>query len=60
MNYFHDMMHCSQNTCKKKDKCYRYWLGKELKNTDYRYASFYYPEEAVTDGCEHFLNIKEW
>lgn len=53
--YFHDYMHCSQEQCKKKDQCYRYWLGQEIKNTDYQYASFFYPEEPVTDGCSYFI-----
>lgn len=25
--YNKDMMHCNENQCKKKDQCYRYWLG---------------------------------
>ena len=55
MHYNHDMMHCSQDSCKKKDKCYRYWLGKNLKYSGWRYASFYYPNEQVDDGCEYFI-----
>ena len=54
--YFHDMTHCSQDKCKKKDQCYRYWLGQEIRNTDYQYASFFYPEEPVTDGCVYYIN----
>ena len=53
--YNHDMMHCSQEQCQKKDQCYRYWLGQELKNTDFQYASFYYPEKPVTEGCVYFI-----
>lgn len=53
--YCRDMMHCHQEQCKKKDQCYRYWLGQEIKNTDYQYASFYHPEEPVTDGCSYFI-----
>lgn len=55
-HYNHDMMHCVQDKCKKKDLCYRYWLGQEIKNTDFQYASFFYPEEPVTDGCEYYVN----
>ena len=54
-HYQHDMMHCSQDKCKKKDQCYRYWLGQEIKNPDHQYASFYHPEEPVTDGCIYFI-----
>ena len=54
--YFHDYMHCHQEQCSKKDQCYRYWLGLEVKNQDYQYASFFYPEEPITDGCKYFIN----
>ena len=59
-HYNHDMMHCSQDSCKMKDQCYRYWLGKEMKNTDFQYASFYYPEKPVTERCENFISIKNY
>ena len=52
------MMHCSQHECKKKKDCYRYWLGENLKNSGFQYASFYYPEKPVIDGCEYYLKIK--
>ena len=55
MNYNHDMMHCAQHKCCKKDICYRYWLGKVVKNTTFRYATFYVPRCPVTDGCLHYL-----
>ena len=54
--YQHDMMHCSQDQCKLKDQCYRYWLGQEIKNTGFQYASLYHPEKPVTDGCNYFIN----
>lgn len=54
--YQHDMMHCSQDQCKKKDQCYRYWLGQEITNNGFRYASYYYPEQPVTEGCEYYIN----
>ena len=56
-SYQHDMMHCSQKECKLKDTCYRYWLGKELKNHDYQYASFYMPQnkEAIGDKCVYYI-----
>lgn len=50
------MMHCSQDQCKLKDQCYRYWLGQEIKNTGFQYASLYHPEKPVTDGCNYFIN----
>ena len=49
--YNRDMMHCSQDQCKKKDQCYRYWLGQNARGT----ATFYHPEKPVTDGCEFFI-----
>lgn len=60
MMYQHDMLHCAQHKCKKKDQCYRYWLGKEIKYSGFQYASYFHPEEPVTDGCEYFLNIKNY
>lgn len=56
--YQHDMMHCSQKECKKKKDCYRYWLGENIKHSGFQYASFYYPENPVIDGCEYYLKIK--
>lgn len=53
--YSRDYMHCSQDQCKLKDQCYRYWLGQEIKNNGFQYASFYYPKEPVTDGCTYFI-----
>ena len=53
--YNHDMMHCHQEQCKKKDQCYRYWLGQEIKNTDFQYASCYHPGQPVTEGCKYFI-----
>lgn len=51
-----DMMHCRQDKCKKKDNCFRYWLGQHCKGI----ALFYYPSEPKTEGCEHFLNVKDY
>ena len=55
-SYQHDMMHCSQDECKLKDTCYRYWLGQELKKQDYQYASFYMPEnKEKIENCVYFI-----
>ena len=54
------MLHCSQDQCKKKDQCYRYWLGQNFKGHGFQYASFYYPKEPVTEGCEYFIKTKYW
>ena len=53
--YFHDIRPCSQEQCKKKDQCYRYWLCKEVKGTG-RQAVFYIPEKPITEGCIFFIN----
>ena len=58
--YVHDMMHWSPRTCTKKDECYRYWLGQEYKNHGWDFASFFCPQEPVKDGCEHYLNLKDY
>ena len=53
--YFHDMLHCNQEQCAKKDQCYRHWLGQNEKYSASPYANFYHPEKPVTDGCEFFI-----
>lgn len=58
--YNHDMIHCSQYTCAKKNKCYRYWLGENIKNTGFTLASYFYPKVPVVDGCKHFLDIRNY
>ena len=58
--YNHDMLHCSQEQCSKKDQCYRYWLGQNFKGHGFQYASFFYPEKPVTEGCEFFINVNYW
>lgn len=58
-HYHHDIMHCSQEQCNNKDTCYRYWLGQELKNTDYQYASFYYPQNKEDiENCRYYESLK--
>lgn len=52
--YIGDMLHCNQEDCKKKDKCYRYWLGLECKKYG-NVVSMYCPSKPVTDGCEFFI-----
>ena len=53
--YNRDMLHCNQSQCNKKDQCYRYWLGKNMKANGYQYASFYHPEKPVLEGCEFYI-----
>ena len=54
--YTNDMMHCTQHQCKKRNQCYRYWLGKHARGI----VTVFHPQEPVTDGCEHFNDIKDW
>ena len=56
--YNHDMLHCNQEQCKRKDQCYRYWLGQNVKYSAAPYASFYNPEKPVTDGCTYYVDKK--
>ena len=58
--YIHDMLHCKQQTCKLKDKCYRYFLGQEVKNSGFTTASLFSPQEPVTEGCSHFVNKNDY
>jgi hypothetical protein len=55
--YCNDMMHCHQTTCKLKDECYRYWLGENIKNTEFTLASYFYPKEPVVEGCRSFVKL---
>ena len=49
-------MHCSQKQYKKKDTCYRYWLGQDMKNHGYQYASFYMPQNKEDiKNCVYFI-----
>ena len=60
--YQHDMTHCNQERCTLKDKCYRFRLGKEIRKTSHRFASYYYPspKKILGDKCEMFLDIKNY
>lgn len=59
--YTNDITHCAQTRCKQKDKCYRYWLGQEIKNTGWRYAYYYRPTEVELNGdCNFFTDIKNY
>ena len=61
MIYQHDMLHCSQDNCPKKEQCYRFFLGQDFKNHEYQYASFYMPsKDKNLNECEHFINKKEY
>lgn len=64
-HYHHDLLHCFQEQCKLKDQCYRFWLGKEIRNTDFQYAYFYSPnlmppKEEELDNCEYFIDLKDY
>lgn len=55
--YNHDMCHCNQDKCSKKDECYRYWLGIDLKNHNFQYATFYMPKnEQDLNDCKFFID----
>ena len=52
------MTHCSQKECVRRNECYRYWLGKEMKKQGFQYASWFCPKQKVTEGCKYFIKIK--
>lgn len=55
--YNEDMMHCLQTECKKRNKCYRYWLGKRANGL----VSMYRPTNFNNVvNCQFFLNINDW
>ena len=54
-SYIHDFAHCSKNECKLKNLCYRYFLGQEIKDTDWTCASFVMPDKTGNE-CAYFLN----
>ncbi len=61
-HYQHDMMHCNQSRCSRKEYCYRFWLAMHIKESGFRYASFYMPAptEQLGDKCQYFINIKDY
>ena len=56
--YQGDMMHCRNEKCKNKKKCYRYWLGQRAKYYS-GLVTMYQLDEKV-DKCEYFLDIKNY
>lgn len=58
--YNNDMLHCAQHTCARRGLCYRYWLGENIKNTGFTLASYIRPKAPVEDGCEYFLDKKNY
>ena len=56
--YQHDCTHCANNECKKKDQCYRYWLGKNLIKHGWTTAYFYNGEGG--ENCKYFTNINNY
>ena len=55
-HYNSDYMHCCASSCKRKDECWRYWLGQQKVSG---FVLMYFPDEPVVE-CEHFLNIKDY
>jgi hypothetical protein len=61
LHYQHDMMHCSQEQCPKKNKCYRYWLALNAASHGFTTYSAYLPDEHdVLANCRYYLNIKDY
>jgi hypothetical protein len=54
--YMGDMMHCRQGKCIKRDKCYRFWLGQHATGL----VTMFHPKEPIINGCENFLNVKNY
>ena len=55
--YQSDMLHCNNEKCKLKDKCYRYWLASKATGI----VSVYRPQDNLDrDTCEYYLNIKNY
>lgn len=55
-HYNSDYMHCRASSCKKKDQCWRYWLGQQKVEG---LVTMYLPKEPVTQ-CNFFLNINDY
>ena len=54
------MIHCAQHTCAEKNKCYRYWLGENLKKSGFTLATYFRPNVPVEVGCEYFLDKENY
>lgn len=56
--YNSDIMHCRNDKCSNKEKCYRYWLGQRAKY--YSGLVTMYKLDKKVDKCEYFADIKDW
>lgn len=53
--YIADVCHCTNETCPKRDKCYRAWLTKEAPKHKHPNVPYFQPH----DNCNLFVEIKE-
>lgn len=53
----HDIAHCENSDCVKKDSCYRYQAHLEAKVYKLEYVPYFLPEATDTDNCEYYWNI---
>ena len=64
INYTTDMAHCMGGACAIRDKCYRYWLRKELRKKAIN--GFICPPhieeqyDLETEECEMYKPIKQY
>lgn len=54
--YTSDVMHCRQDDCKKKNKCYRYWLGQQRREG---IVTMFNPKETPED-CKYFSDVNKY
>ena len=54
--YMSDVMQCRQSDCKKKDKCYRYWLGQQKREG---IVPMFCPKETPED-CKYFSDVNKY
>ena len=54
--YTSDVMHCRQEDCKMKTKCYRYWLSQQKKDG---IVTMFLPDN-TPENCEYYLNLKNY
>jgi hypothetical protein len=57
--YVHDVAHCGEKKCPLYEKCYRGFLDRSIKKTEWQYATYFRPEKTGKE-CEYFLDLKNY
>lgn len=59
----HDIAHCDNSQCRRKNKCYRYLAHLEAKEKQLPYVAYFVMEEHMRNedyDCNSFWDYEEW